>query len=158
MKRRRRLPSSDQYLDDDIVPDGGTVRRPMQLCDAAMIAAIQRAYAPPRYHYGRGYLRDANTGAIIDQRRAGIVDNGPPPMPSAPQGGNLTEADLVYYREKDKLSDAWKGPARSGGNDHSDVPGRSDSAIMNPGQAQMRRDHAYEKMCADMQNEWKRKW
>jgi hypothetical protein len=73
-ERRRRRQSEDRGYVDDVIADGQIVRTPMMLADSATLHAT-------RFHYGKGYLRDANSGHIVDARGERISDptkEGPP--------------------------------------------------------------------------------
>jgi hypothetical protein len=74
-RRRRRLPSSDAYIDDDpfdengVLKDGRSIRRSMIMADSAPPPRSSfTPSAPPRFRYGVGYVTDMNSGLIVDAR------------------------------------------------------------------------------------------
>jgi hypothetical protein len=109
-RRRQQRNNADAYVDDDIIRDGEVVRIPMMLADAAPMQPWPRP-TPPQLRYGRGYVADAGTGAIVDRRPAphgtGFAHHvQTPPARDA--------AASTYYAMKDALSTEYlrHGPKR----------------------------------------------
>jgi hypothetical protein len=113
-RRQRRQLRNDGYI-DDVIRDGEVVRIPMMLADAQPMQPWPRP-APLQLRYGRGYISDTRTGAIVDARPPqGIGAWSPASNPGSRNGAQVTDAS-AYYAMRDALADEWRryGPKRDG--------------------------------------------